>query len=214
MKKLFTIVAAILAIAGVLTGCGADFDASGYVKACLDANVHGEYAAYAEITKTEESVIQSQHDAVIEQEMAMLDVFNIDDATKDKFRELFLTVYDSCKYEVGEAAKNDDGTFTVPVTVYKLKAFGNLAEDAQVYVQDYYEQEMEAGNDPSQDELYAKIVDYMYEKLSENVKKLEYGDPEVRNVKVEPTASNSRVYQIETNELQDLMYALTDAMEQ
>ena len=48
----------------------------------------------------------------------MLDVFNIDDATKDKFRELFLTVYDSCKYEVGEAAKaeysNNNITIIIP----------------------------------------------------------------------------------------------------
>ena len=65
----------------------------------------------------------------------------------------------------------------------------------------------------SQDELYAEMVNYMYDRLSENVKALEYGDGVVKNVTVEPTPSNSRIYQIDSTELQDLMYALTDAME-
>lgn len=214
MKKLLTIVIGILSMAGVLTGCGADFDASAYVKACLDANVHGECAEYARITDTEESEIQSQHDAVIDQEMVMLDAFQIDEAKKAEFRELFVTLYNSCKYEVGEAVKNDDGTFTVPVTVYRLKAFGNLTENTQTYMQEYYQKEQDAGNTLSQEDLYAVVVDYIYDSLSENMKSPEYGEGEVKNVKVGPTASNSRMYEIDTEELQNLMYSLTDALEQ
>lgn len=214
MKKLLTIAVGILAMAGVLTGCGADFDASAYVKACLDANVHGECAEYAKITDTEESEIQSQHEAVIDQEMAMLDVFQIDEAKKGEFRELFVNLYNSCKYEVGEAVKNDDGTFTVPVTVYQLKAFGDLTEEAQAYMQEYYQQETDAGNTPSQEDLYAEMVNYIYDRLSENMSTPEYGEGEVKNVKVGPTASNSRIYEINTEDLQNLMYSLTDALGQ
>ena len=214
MKRILATALSVIMIMGVLTGCGKEFDASGYVKACLDANVHGEFAEYAKITGTEESELQSRHDEIIDQEMAALDSLPMDEQKKNDFRELFMKLYDSCKYEVGEAVKNEDGTYTVPVTVYQLKAFKTLIQDGQTYIQEYYQTQAEAGNELSQDDLYAAMTDYIYDGLNANVSNPEYGDANTIDVTVGPSAANSRVYEIESEELQNLLYSMTDAADQ
>ena len=214
MKRILATALSVIMIMGVLTGCGKEFDASGYVKACLDANVHGEFAEYAKITGTEESELQSRHDEIIDQEMAALDSLPMDEQKKNDFRELFMKLYDSCKYEVGEAVKNEDGTYTVPVTVYQLKAFKTLNQDGQTYIQEYYQTQAEAGNELSQDDLYAAMTDYIYDGLNANVSNPEYGDANTIDVTVGPSAANSRIYEIKSEELQNLLYSMTDAADQ
>lgn len=214
MKRILATALSVIMIMGVLTGCGKEFDASGYVKACLDANVHGEFAEYAKITGTEESELQSRHDEIIDQEMAALDSLPMDEQKKNDFRELFMKLYDSCKYEVGEAVKNEDGTYTVPVTVYQLKAFKTLIQDGQTYIQEYYQTQAEAGNELSQDDLYAAMTDYIYDGLNANVSNPEYGDANTIDVTVGPSAANSRIYEIKSEELQNLLYSMTDAADQ
>lgn len=214
MKRILATALSVIMAMGVLTGCGKEFDASGYVKACLDANVHGEFAEYAKITGTEESELQSRHDEIIDQEMAALDSLPMDEQKKNDFRELFMKLYDSCKYEVGEAVKNEDGTYTVPVTVYQLKAFKTLIQDGQTYIQEYYQTQAEAGNELSQDDLYAAMTDYIYDGLNANVSNPEYGDANTIDVTVGPSAANSRIYEIKSEELQNLLYSMTDAADQ
>ena len=44
-KKLSIFLLFILVTACAVTGCTPSFDASTYIKACLDANTHGEFAS-------------------------------------------------------------------------------------------------------------------------------------------------------------------------
>lgn len=214
LKRVLTAFVGVIAAAGVLAGCGADFDASGYMKACLDANVHGEFAEYAKLTATEESDLKSQHDAIIDQELAMLDMLGIGEEQKAEFRDLFVNLYAKCKYEVGEAVKNEDNTYTVPVTVYRLKAFQSLTTDAQTHMQDFYDSEAAAGNEPTTEDLYAEMANYMYDGLSANIESPQYDEAEVIEVEVGPSATDSRVYQVTQDDLQELLYAMTDATQQ
>lgn len=209
MKKVTTFMIMIFATACLLTGCG-NFDASGYIKACLDANTHGEFAAYAEITQSEEADIEKQFTDLMEQEISFLDSYNATEEQKDQYRELFTNIYKNFKYEVGEAVANDDDTYTVPVTTYKLTVFGNILADSETYITDYVKEQTEAGADITEDDLYPVIIDYMYSYLSDNYQKLEYAEAVTVDVTVAPTDSSKKVYSLDTAELQSLLESMID----
>lgn len=192
------------------TGCGADFDASGYITACLDANAHGEFAAYAEITQTSEDEVAQIYNNMLDQEIAYLDAYNISDEKKESFRQLFIKLYKNFKYEVGEAVKNDDGSFSVPVTTYKLMVFKDIMTEGETYMTDYVKQEIDAGRTPSEEDIYGIAVDFMYDSISRNLETLEYDEPVTTNVTVGPTSSDAKVYSISQTELQSLLESMVD----
>lgn len=200
----------VLAVSCMLTGCTPKFDASAYVKACLDANTHGEFAEYAKITKISEEEIEKNYNELIDQEVSYLSSYNLSEEKTAEFRKLFVDIYKGFKYEVGEAKKNDDGSYTVPVTVHQLQIFKDLMKDGDAYIQDYYKAETDAGNSPTTEDLYPVIADFMYDYMSKNLEAAEYADPVTLNIKVAPTKENSKIYGIDNKELQILLNSMID----
>lgn len=196
---------------GMLAGCSLfTFDASGYVKACLDANAHGEFAAYAEMTGYTPEEVEQQYNDLMDQEISYLDSYNASDETKQKFRDLFIRIYGQFKYEVGEATKNEDNTYSVPVTIYKLNVFQDVMDKGEDYITDYVQKEYDAGNTLSEDDLYQVVLDFMYDELSANLAKADYAEPETTTVLIAPTSEGSNIYTISTAELQDLLESMID----
>lgn len=212
MKHKTSLLMIVFVLSALLTGCGTEFDASGYVRACLDANTHGEFDEYARLTNmTAEEIKKKNYDDRLDQEIAYLDTYKADDETKQKFRSLFEKMYNSFKYEVGDAVKNDDGSFTVPVTTYKLKVFGDIMTDITTFATDFYTEKAESGDtNVTEDEINKVVVDYMYDYISKNLEKLEYEEGVPINVTVSPTPGNKNVYTISTTNLQELLKSMVD----
>lgn len=210
IKKLSVLFLSTFMIACFTTGCSLGFDASGYVKACLDANAHGEFDAYAEITGSSIEDVEKLYNQMLDDDMSYLDAYNLGDEKKAQFRELFIQLYKNFKYEVGEAVKNDDGSYSVPVTVYKLIVFQDIMSEGESYMTDYVQKEMDAGRTPTTDDIYAAAADYLYDALNKRLSSLEYAEPVTTNVKVAPTASDSRVYSMDQTELQNLLQSMVD----
>ena len=210
LKKRTVTILLLFTMTITLTGCGADFDASGYITACLDANAHGEFAAYAEITQTSEDEVAKMYNDMLDQEISYLDAYNISDEKKESFRQLFVELYKNFKYEVGEAVKNDDGSFSVPVTTYKLMVFKDIMAEGETYMTDYVQQEIDAGRTPTEADIYGVAVDFMYDSISKNLKALEYDEPVTTNVTVGPTSSDSKIYSISQTDLQSLLESMVD----
>lgn len=209
-KKLSVLILFFCMIACFTTGCSLTFDASGYVQACLDANAHGEFSAYAEITGSTVEEVEKLYNTMLDEEISYLEAYNISDEKKSEFRELFITLYKNFKYEVGEAVKNDDGSYTVPVTTYKLMVFKDIMSEGETYMTDYVQKEIDAGRTPSEDDIYGVAVDYMYDTISKNLESLEYADPVTTNISVAPTTSDSKVYSMDQTELQNLLESMID----
>lgn len=212
MKLKTSLLMIVFVLSALLTGCGTEFDASGYVRACLDANTHGEFDEYARLTNmTAEEIKKKNYDDRLDQEIAYLDTYKADDETKQKFRSLFEKMYNSFKYEVGDAVKNDDESFSVPVTTYKLKAFGDIMTDITTFATDFYTEKAESGDtNVTEDEINKVVVDYMYDYISKNLEKLEYEEGVPINVTVSPTPGNKNVYTISTKNLQELLKSMVD----
>lgn len=206
-KKKLRIFVLFTFIAGcMLTGC-AEFDASRYVQSCLDASFHGEFETYMEMTNSKEEEARAAYDKLIQSEVDALEQgYTISDEQKEKFRGLFIDMYKACKYEVGEAVKNDDDSFTVPVTTYKLAVFEGMNDAADQFATDYYKDH----SDASVDEVYSAILDFMYDYINDRVTNPEYGEASTTNVNVPLTSTNPKTYTLSTNDLQNLVYELLD----
>ena len=211
MKKLPVLFLLSCIIMCFATGCTASFDASGYVKACLDANTHGEFDKYAEITSSSVEEVEAIYNQGIDSEIAYLDAYNISDNRKEEFRTLFVDIYKNFKYEVGEATKNDDGSYSVPVTTYKLQIFKDMMTEGEKHITDFAQAEVDAGRTPTQEQLEEEALNYMYDTVKTNLTALEYGEPATVTVTVSPSKQGSQtVYTVSQTELQSLLESFID----
>lgn len=207
--KKTSLLLSIVMIACLVTGCAfGGFDASAYVRSCLDANLHGEFEEYAKITNSEVSDVENLYNSFLDTDLSFLKVYNADDETQTKFRELFIKLYKNTKYEVGEATKESDGSYTVPVKVYKMDVFKNVMANIEADMQAWAEGQVSTGNTPSTDDIYAYVLDYMYDAISKEVDAPQYEEPVDKTIKVAKDSSNA--YSIDQNELQSLLESMID----
>lgn len=130
MKKVLAILlAGVMALSVMACGGEEDFDAKGYVQACLDAKYQREYADYAKfcgVTEDEaKEQLESEFEASLEEQMAATGLTS----TEEQFAEyvqLEVDVRAKVTYEVKDAVKDDDDNFTVEVVVTPVNAYGAL----------------------------------------------------------------------------------------
>lgn len=211
MKKLSVLFLLSCMITCFTTGCTASFDASGYVKACLDSNTHGEFEKYAEMTASSVEEVEAIYNQGIDSEISYLDSYNISAERKEEFRTLFVDIYKNFKYEVGEATKNDDDSYSVPVTTYKLQIFKDIMAQGETYLTEYAQAEVDAGRTPTQEQLEEEALNYMYDAMKTNLSALEYAEPATLTVTVSPSKQGTQtVYTLSQTELQSLLESFID----
>ena len=128
-KRILSVVLAVMVCLG-LAACGKDFDAAGYTKSVLDANYHGEYKDYAKFRNLSEDEAKAEiEDAMDAQVEAAFLGQDVSDEAKAKYREAVMGIMKLSKYEVKEAKKEDDGSYTVIVEIEPVNAF-SMANDA------------------------------------------------------------------------------------
>ncbi|MGM9678130.1 MAG: hypothetical protein ACI3XW_11020, partial [Butyricicoccus sp.] len=191
-----------------LTSCGS-FDASGYVKAALDSNIHGEFEEYAEFVDISLEEAEQDYNDNLDSSMQSMASFGMSEEMTAKYRTLFADLMKKTKYEVGEATKNDDGSYTVPVTVTPItNVFDGLMDEAEKELMEYALQFVTADEAPTDDEITAYTVELLYNLLSERVSDIQYGDPQQMEVTVSP--DENKAYSISADDMESLTNALVD----
>ncbi len=210
-KKLSTLLILCFAFSFVLSGCTPTFDASGYIKATLDANTKGEFEECAKLTGSSVEEIEALYNQTIDAEMAYIQAYNVSEEKKAEFRQLFIDMYKNFKYEVGEATRNDDKSYTVPVTTYKLIVFDGIMKAAEEHLMSYAQAEVDAGNTPDTKQLEEEVLNFMYDEMKKSLDALEYAEPVTMDIVVSPTKNGSQtVYAASTSDLQKLLESLVD----
>lgn len=212
MKKLSIIAACILTV-GLLGGCGTNFDAAGYTKAILDNSYKNDSSAFVsqKIGTAEEAADLYEQGLDAEMDGMLASVGNISDEQETEFRQVFANILSGAKYTVGEAEKQDDGSYVVTITYEQMKVFGPAAETYMDAVMDYansiQETALAGGDVPSDDEITAAIIDMLKDSLSDSLKSVSYAEPETMTITIE---LNNNEYSPNENDLMDLEMALFD----
>ncbi len=217
MKKILTTVVALLVIVN-LSGCAifdmfGDFDAQRYTQGCLDAAFKGEFDDYTATTGMTKEEAQKEYDERMDKEIQSMGVAGISDEMKQKYKDLFEDIYSKCKYEVGEAKKNSDDSFTVPVTTYKLKVFDGCMERIQTDITKWAEEIIASGaSQPSNDEVIDKTMNIMLDCINENLEKAEYGDATTVEITVKGNKDGSKTeYSISESDFEKIFNSCVDA---
>ena len=190
-----------------ITKIFSDFDASAYTQAFLDAITKNEFTAYAEITNSTEDEAKKEYESLLDSSVtSLLSSITVSDETRQKIREMFHTIYSKLECKVGEATKNDDKSFTVPVTVKKLTVFKGVLKETINRFENRSKESKSMADSAYYDLYYQTFMELVNETLAKN----EYGEETVVQVKVSPTASNSNVYEIQAESITALYNATMD----
>ena len=206
MKKLSTILACLL-IVGLLGGCGSNFDASGYVKALLDNSYKNDSTQFVSMKiGTADEAAKLYEEGLDSEVSAMVSSmgYSVTDEQEQAIREVFAKILAGAKYTVGEAEKQDDGSYVVTVTYEQMEIFGPAVED---YMDKIVEMQAGLTGEETSDELVAMAIDAFKDVLDASLANVSYADPETTTITVELI---DKVYTPDQNDLYDLEASLFD----
>lgn len=184
-----------------------DFDASAYTQAFLDAISKNEFTEYADITNSTEEEAKKEYESLLDSSVSsLLASITVSDETKQQVRDMFHDIYSKWNYSVGEAVKNDDKSFTVPVTVKKLTVFKGVLKETVTR----FEKRTKDSKNMNDSAYYDLYYQTFIELVNENLAKSKYGDETVIQVSVKPTTSNSNIYEIASESITALYNATMD----
>lgn len=214
MKKIMKKVALVLScvmVMGALSGC-AKFDASAYLQALLDNSYKNDSAAIVEqgIATAEEAA--ALYEEGIEAEMASIaGTAGVSDEQADIFKDVIVDMLAGAKYTVGEAEKQDDGSYVVTVTYEQMNIFGPSTEtymtEIEAMVTEWTEAALAGEDVPSEDEMITEMLEVYEEILADTLANVTYAEPQTTTVRIE---LNDRVYQPNTSDIEQLNYLLYD----
>lgn len=219
MKKLALVLVCTMMVC-MLGGCGASFDASAYTKALLDNSYKNDSAAFVEMKIGTAEEAAALYEQGLDAEMAAIVTgsgMELSEEQETAYRALFADILASVKYTVGEAVKQDDGSFVVTVTYEQLNIFGPAMEAYMTRVTTLAEEWMSAAllgeATPSEDEMMDVIIMELATCLEEALAAATYDEPATATVRIELV---DRVYTPNEQDIANLEMVMfdLDAMEE
>ena len=198
-----SMLAALMALS--LTACGETFDPVAYMQGTLDSVYHNEQSQEFLDNLDDENSIESlkkdREDSINEmaENLATLSgVTNPSDETLANAKKMLSDVYAATKYEVGEATEDEDGGYTVAVTVYPLLSFASVATDESGIYTDALTETLTA--DMSEDEMYETALSVLCNLIEEQLKDPQYGDAIETTLKI---SDEGDYYIVDEDEFKD-----------
>lgn len=209
MKKLSIVLACLLTV-GMLGGCGTKFDAAAYTKALLDNSYKNDSTDFVsmkigtaeEAAKLYEEGLDAEVDAMLASAGG-----TISEAQAQEFRQVFADLLAKAKYTVGEAEKQDDGSFVVTITYEQLQVFGPAMEQYMNTINDWAEEIQATGNIPSDDEMMEIIVGSLKDAFVDALGSATYAAPATTTIRIE---LNNNEYSPNEKDITNLEMVLFD----
>lgn len=211
-KKMLALMLALVTTLS-LSGCSlfTQFDASGYTKAVLDAATKAEFDKYIELTNSTAEDAQAEYDEVLESFLAEFENLSISDELLADYKQLFIDLLAKTKYTVGEAEK-DGKDFLVPLTIEPLiiyEGFNAEVEEATAAFQEEVLAEYsESGEMPSDEEIYERSFQIVYDIMSARLASATYGEPQTITVTVSQNADG--LWGISDSDYENMVSLLVD----
>lgn len=197
MKKTSALMLAVLLTFSV-TACGKKFDAAAYTKSVLDANYQQNFTEYAEFCKiTEDEAkeeLQKTIDEQVEAELTGLSSLGeFTDEEKQEYKDLLMEVNKLAKYEVQEATEDEDGNFTVTISITPANVFQTLEDNSTAIAENMVKE----GLDITDASTFQKLlIQSLQKSLDEN----EYN--EATSIEISVAKDSNNQYGISDSDLQ------------
>ncbi|MCI8774297.1 MAG: hypothetical protein HFI50_10305 [Lachnospiraceae bacterium] len=191
MKKLSLILAGALTV-GLLGGCGNSFDAAAYAKALLDNSYKNDSTQFVsmKIGTAEEAAdlyeqgITANVDAIVSSAGG-----SITQEQAESFREVLEDIYGGAKYTVGEAEKQDDGSFVVTITYEQMNVFepamNAYMEEVNSMIEEWTAAAYAGEDVPSDAEMSEQIIMAYRDCFVDALANVTYDEPATATLRIE-----------------------------
>lgn len=212
MKRVI-IVGLVVAVMMTFAGCKKkEFDAAGYVKATLDMTMKGETEDYIKFVGCSKEEALKDYEDTLDEAVEQFGEFGVNEEALEEFRQFSIDLYKAVKYEVKEAQKEKDGSYTVKVETEKMNVFAGAMEKFEEAAESYVEEAVAAaleGGEQLTDEkmaqdLYGKVIELFKESLANAT----YQEPTTVEVKV--SQDDDGVWEIPEKDFEVLELSLID----
>ena len=186
------ICALCIAVLMSATGCGKDFDASGYVQALLDLTFQGEISGAAGFMEdaSEEALMKAYQDS-IDRFVAgnITSGMDIGELKSSRFAELVSKIFLTMRYGVGEAEKTGKKEYKVTVDIWPADVFVNfqilLTQDSLKMAEKIEAGEYEGETEEETDQMIlSDIINHAYELLDTAYMDIGYGEKETVTLRI------------------------------
>lgn len=205
-----------------LSACGADSGLSKdaavtYVAGTIEENYLGTASdEFKELVDTTDERIQSVYENSMETEVEyFLYNYAIDyptDELRKEIKELYKEIYSHIKFEVASAAEQDDGSFSVKVTVYPIDIAHLAEEEMETTLEPWYEKyPTEVQDEMSEEELEVADAEWAQIILETFRSKLpEIGNLDAQSIAVQLERNEEGYYSLSQEEFNRLDALIID----
>lgn len=191
MRKLSLILAGALTV-GLLGGCGNSFDAAAYAKALLDNSYKNDSTQFVSMkigTAEEAADLYEQGlDANVDAMVASAGG-SISTEQAESFRQVFADIYGGAKYTVGEAEKQDDGSFVVTITYEQMNVFEPAMtaymEEVNTMVEEWTAAAYAGEDIPTDAEMNEQIISKYKDCFVDSLANVTYDEPATATLRIE-----------------------------
>ncbi len=181
MKKFVSMLIAAMTMCALLVGCGASFDATGYVKALLDNSYKNDSTEFVNQKLGTAEDAAKIFEEGIDAEMSMFsEGVEMSDELTAEFRTIITDILSKANYEVTGAEQQSDKSYVVTVKYQPLQVFGPAMESftaaSEAYIAEITEKATNGEETPSEEQLQEEVFTLLKDCLAESVTTATYGD--------------------------------------
>lgn len=220
-RKKIILVTAVFAVLLVIGGCVGiwfyinRFDAGDYVQAVLDTSYKNETDLYVEITGVSREEAEKIFDENLDVTMKGFENSDMPEEMLPQYRELFGEIARKVSYTIREPVRQEDGIYTVPVTVKSITLFsdtyGTFQNRAQEYAEEVTDSVTNGAQMPTEEEMQNRIYQIYYDVLDERVDSgMLYGA--ARDVEIRVTKEGPRRFSVNEEDMDRLDSLLIESV--
>ena len=217
MKKLSMLLAGALTV-GMLSGCGASFDAAEYLRAILDNSYKNDSSKFVSMKVGTAEEASDLYEQGLKGEVDALVYLSGVSATDEQYEELkstFVGIYEATKYTVDGAEKQDDGSYVVSITYEQINVLGPAMEAYTAELEDIIADWESTGEAPSTDEMSVQFMDVYIDCFADALANVTYDEAATATIRVElvdqvwtPNESDVNDFQTSLFDIEALQNAL------
>lgn len=178
-----------------------------YVKTYLDALCKQDYEPYAKaydasLNEVKEDVPEYIK-GIIESEFTYIP----SDTMITAFAKTLQKLFGKCRYTVSPSVQNEDGSYSIPVSIEKFSVFKTSLEKAE---KDYDAWKKQQSDDMDADAMTDKYYEFITKYCEEELKNPKYEDAATITVTLSISEEDENVYEYGDEDINSLLYGLID----
>jgi hypothetical protein len=181
---------------------------SKYLEALLDTSYKNDISQFVSMKLGTEEEARALYNQGIDDGLATFcDSLNVPEELEDDFRDLYKNMLKLVKYNVGDAVKQNDGSYIVTITYQKMNIFKPAVEIYEENIATIVDGWANSDEDLESEEKLNQIILEFKNSMEEAMSQITYDEPEEMTIRIE---LEDNKYTPNVSDVRELEKALMD----